>query len=80
MENVKAFALLGFGYLLLYAAVFKKGKYASHPWAALLEGSSSQPNDPPIPSPGSPWAGGGGPFQGGPGGSGGGGGGGGGGW
>lgn len=35
MKNVKAFALLGFGYLLVFAAVTEKGKYALRPWGAL---------------------------------------------
>lgn len=37
MSNVKAMALLGFGYLLLYAAFSDKGKHALRPWAAMSE-------------------------------------------
>ena len=34
---MKLVAATGFlGYLLVYAAVYNKGQYASQPWAALL--------------------------------------------
>lgn len=35
MANVKAFILLGFGYLLLFGALFNKGQYAANPWKGL---------------------------------------------
>lgn len=35
MKNLKAFALLAIGYLLMFAAVYSKGKYALRPWKAL---------------------------------------------
>lgn len=35
MSNLKAMALLAFGYLLIFAAVYSKGQYALRPWTAL---------------------------------------------
>lgn len=35
MSNVKAMALLAFGYLLVFAAFADKGKYALRPWQAV---------------------------------------------
>ena len=34
---MKAFALLGFGYLLVFAAFYKGGLHALRPWGALSE-------------------------------------------
>jgi hypothetical protein len=35
VNNLKAFALLGVGYLLLFAGAYSKGQYATTPWAGL---------------------------------------------
>lgn len=35
MANVKAYAALGVGYLLVFAAVWQGGRYALRPWKAL---------------------------------------------
>lgn len=35
MSNVKAFACLGVGYLLVFAAFWQGGKYALRPWKGL---------------------------------------------
>jgi hypothetical protein len=37
VSNLKAFAALGFGYLLVFAALYKAGAYALRPWLALKE-------------------------------------------
>jgi hypothetical protein len=35
VSNLKAFTLLAVGYLLMFAAFYNKGQYASSPWGAL---------------------------------------------
>lgn len=80
MSNLRGFLLLGVGYLLLFAAVYRRGTFALRPWAALAVGTKGEQaaaDAVPASAPGGGVTGLGGPFApGGGGGSGGGGGGG----